>query len=500
MYSNDRKTGFSVLDLLVKIIFAALFVFLLIWLFKKNVPNMTAFYSNVFRENIKYMQEAGESYFTDEKMPQEVGQTSKISLSDMYDKKLILPFVDEDGNSCNQYDSYVSITKQEGYYELKTNLVCNKESDYTIKILGCYTYCEDNKCAKTCRKEQIVKYQFKKLTSKTTTSYSCPSGYTRNGDYCYRTLLVHTESAEKIKTTTKTETISATISIISGSKTKIPTVITQDPSTTEKIYVNPTVKRTDGTSEIVYVDPVVNKTDGTSEIVYLNPIVNKTDGKSEIVYVTATKKWVPAVTKTEKSCKVTSYKTKYYECNCTTYRDSNGKSISTCDTCTTSIPVETCENKTTVVTEGYYLYSCPSSATNHSGSGSSLKCWYYKTTAGQKRYSCSSEANYSEGSGANLKCYKVTNGSYKYSCPSGYTQNGTKCSRTITGTFVELKCDSGYKLEGKLCKKYETEKVKATVKKTTKEGYTYKWSTQSYLSGWTKTGKTKIEEGKEICE
>ena len=29
MYSNDRKTGFSVLDLLVKIIFAALFVLLL---------------------------------------------------------------------------------------------------------------------------------------------------------------------------------------------------------------------------------------------------------------------------------------------------------------------------------------------------------------------------------------------------------------------------------------------------------------------------------------
>ena len=55
MYSNDRKTGFSVLDLLVKIIFAALFVFLLIWLFKKNVPNMAPFYSNVFRENIKYM-------------------------------------------------------------------------------------------------------------------------------------------------------------------------------------------------------------------------------------------------------------------------------------------------------------------------------------------------------------------------------------------------------------------------------------------------------------
>ena len=109
-------------------------------------------------------------------------------------------------------------------------------------------------------------------------------------------------------------------------------------------------------------------------------------------------------------------------------------------------------------------------------------------------------ANYSEGNGANLKCYKVTNGSYKYSCPSGYTLKGSKCTKTITGTFTELKCDKGYKLEGKVCKKYESEKVKATVKKTTKKGYTYKWSRSSSLSGWTKTGKTRVVEGKEICE
>ena len=497
MYSNDRKTGFSVLDLLVKIIFAALFVFLLIWLFKKNAPNMTAFYSNVFRENIKYMQEAGESYFTDERMPKEVGQTEKISLSDMYDKKLILPFVDEDGNSCNQYDSYVSITKQEGYYELKTNLVCNKESDYTIKVLGCYTYCEDNKCSKTCRKEQIVEYQFKKLTTKTNTTYSCPSGYKRDGKYCYRTVLVNTESAEKVKTTTKTETINAKITIISGSKTRIPTIITEEPNITEKVYVEPVVKTTDGKKETVYVNP--------------------------------NKKWVPAQTKTEKLC-TTTYKKQTYSCNCTTYRDSDGRSHTTCNTCTKTIPVETCEDKTVTVSEGYYSYSCPSNATNHSGSGSSLKCWYYKTTAGSKTYSCpsnatnhsgsgsnlecwyvkttpgkknykcSSESNYSEGSGSSLKCYKVTDGSFNYSCPSGYTLKGTKCTKTITGTFTELKCDKGYKLEGKVCKKYESEKVKATVKKTTKKGYTYKWSRKSSLSGWTKTGKTRVVEGKEICE
>lgn len=111
MYSNERGSRFSLLDIVVKLIFAALFIFILVWLFQKNVPNMAPFYSNVFRENIKYMQEGGESYFTDDKLPKEIGQSNRISLADMFDKKLVLPFVDEDGNSCNQYDSYVSVTK-----------------------------------------------------------------------------------------------------------------------------------------------------------------------------------------------------------------------------------------------------------------------------------------------------------------------------------------------------------------------------------------------------
>ena len=89
MYSNDKRNGFSILDLMVKIIFACLFIFILVWLFQKNVPNMAPFYSNVFRENIKYMQEGGERYFTDDKLPKEIGQSNRISLADMFDKKLV---------------------------------------------------------------------------------------------------------------------------------------------------------------------------------------------------------------------------------------------------------------------------------------------------------------------------------------------------------------------------------------------------------------------------
>ena len=39
MYSNERKNGFSILDLLVKIIFAGVFIFILIWLFNKKMPD-----------------------------------------------------------------------------------------------------------------------------------------------------------------------------------------------------------------------------------------------------------------------------------------------------------------------------------------------------------------------------------------------------------------------------------------------------------------------------
>ena len=162
MYRNERKNGFSILDLLVKIIFAAVFIFILIWLFNKKMPkvDMTPIYSNVFRENIKYMQEAGENYFTDDKMPTEVGETYKLTLDEMEKMNLIIPFVDKDGNACNKTDSYVSITKLEenAGYELKTNLVCGKEANYVNKILGCHNYCPTGNCQKKCSISKINEY------------------------------------------------------------------------------------------------------------------------------------------------------------------------------------------------------------------------------------------------------------------------------------------------------------------------------------------------------
>ena len=544
MYSNERGSRFSILDIVVKLIFAALFIFILAWLFKKNVPNMAPFYSNVFRENIKYMQEAGESYFTDDKLPKEIGESNKISLADMFDRKLILPFVDEDGHSCNQYDSYVSVTKTDNGYELKTNLVCNKESNYTIKILGCHNYCKDALCSKTCSVEQITEYKYKKLSNVTT--YKCPSGYKKDGKYCVQSKIVDSKSATKTNTTTRVDVIDADKVYDSGKKTEVDVIKTRNDDTYEKVYINAIKEVSTGTTTRtkVYVDPIKSTTSGSTSTTKEAYSCQKTKTVRESYDCTKYK--------TETQC-TKKYKQEAYSCNCST-KYVGGVYKTSCNTCYKSVPyqscsdvkksytdtcyrdvtktyTDTCYRDKTTTTPGSTTYSCPSYAEGSEGSGSSLKCYYYQETStagsttyrcpadadgssgsganlkcyylekvsGGYSYKCPSKANYSTGSGKNLRCYVVTNGSYHYECnEKGYKLDGKTCKKTITETSTTKKCDSGYKLEGDKCNKYSTSKIDAT--KTTSQKTIYKWSRSESLSGWTRTGDTRTVQGEEKCE
>ena len=544
MYSNERGSRFSILDIVVKLIFAALFIFILVWLFQKNVPNMAPFYSNVFRENIKYMQEGGESYFTDDKLPKEIGQSNKISLADMFDKKLVLPFVDEDGNSCNQYDSYVSVTKTDNGYELKTNLVCNKESNYTIKILGCHNYCKDALCSKTCSVEQITEYKYKKLSNVTT--YKCPSGYKKDGKYCVKSNLIDSKAATKTNTTTKVDVIDAKKVYDNGTKKQVDVIKTKNDASYERVYINPIKVVSEGTTTRtkVYVNPIKSTTSGSTSTTKEAYSCQKTKTVRESYNCTKYK--------TDKQC-TTKYKKEAYSCNCST-KYVGGVYKTSCNTCYKSVPYQSCSdvnkaytdtcyrdvtktytdtcyrNKTTT-TPGSTTYSCPSYAEGSEGSGSNLKCYYYQetSTAGSVSYKCPSKAdgstgsgsnlkcyylekvsngysykcpskaNYSTGSGSKLKCYIVKNGSYHYECTEkGYKLDGKYCKKTITETSTTKKCDSGYKLEGNKCNKYSTTKINAT--KTTSKKTIYKWSKSENLSGWTKTGETRTTQGEEKCE
>ena len=82
-----------------------------------------------------------------------------------------------------------------------------------------------------------------------------------------------------------------------------------------------------------------------------------------------------------------------------------------------------------------------------------------------------------------------------YSCPSGYTLNGTKCSKKTTATKnatankkTTYSCPSGYTLNGTKCNKVTTSSINATANKKT----TYSCSSGYTLNG-TKCKKTTTD-------
>lgn len=140
----ERNHSNFIRDLLVKVVLIVVFIFLLTKLFP--MPNLTTFYDAVFNNNVQTMKEAAEDWFTTERMPKEIGEEESLTLQDMLDKKLILPFLDKDGKECDTERSYVTVKKEEKEYTLKVYLSCNGKSDYIIEPIGCYNFCPDGKC------------------------------------------------------------------------------------------------------------------------------------------------------------------------------------------------------------------------------------------------------------------------------------------------------------------------------------------------------------------
>ena len=170
MYEERRET-FSIRDIILQILLIVLFVLLLIWIFptkgymkkfvEKNFGNNTntsetvkveasaddidklsVLYNQIFADNVAKMKDAAIGYYTNERLPKNVGDTEKMTLNEMYNKHLLLKLTDKNGNYCDAEKSYVSITKYKNEYQMKVNLSCGSEEDYIIVYLGCYDYCE----------------------------------------------------------------------------------------------------------------------------------------------------------------------------------------------------------------------------------------------------------------------------------------------------------------------------------------------------------------------
>ncbi len=363
-------------------VLAVLIIILLFWfLYFRGIRPIQ---KNVFKDNLTYMEDAAKDYFTTYRLPQTVNESIKLSLSEMLEQKLIVPFTDKKGRECNKDESYVMVTKLEVGYELKTYLVCGKESNYTITTLGCHDYCN------TCRNEkEVISYEYKKANNENITTYTCPSGYTRVGTKCNK--YTSTSKNAILKSgTTSVETTNYIKSLYSGCE---------------------------------------------------NGYEPKQKGNSLV-----------------------------------------------CQAQTTSIINYTCNNKCYEPREVNGTYVCVLKE--------SSTCPANANPA-QMIVSCASGSVLSDN-----KCYTLKDTGllytelYQYTCPSGYSKEGsgenTVCSKTVTTPSTYYCEDSSYTLSGKKCiKTVVSEQVNATSKSETKTTYEYKWSEETSLEGWERTGKQK---------
>lgn len=148
---NERKDSFTFKDAIIQFLFVALFIFILLWLFptKRDLEKaIEPLYVSIFNENVASMRDAAKDYFTTARLPKNVGDKVYITLSEMLDKKLVLPFVDSQGKQCDINSSYVEVTKMDDEYIMKINLKCSDVEDYILVHMGCYNYCETAICEK----------------------------------------------------------------------------------------------------------------------------------------------------------------------------------------------------------------------------------------------------------------------------------------------------------------------------------------------------------------
>lgn len=130
MYEEKPKRSIHInwKSLLIKLAILLVVVFLVIWiisLFGRDDKN-----ESNFKDNLELMRNAATEYFTESRLPQEIDESERITLGEMFDQNLLIEFQDENGNDCDRNASYAEATMiDEATYQLEVSLVCENESD-----------------------------------------------------------------------------------------------------------------------------------------------------------------------------------------------------------------------------------------------------------------------------------------------------------------------------------------------------------------------------------
>lgn len=155
MYTEyEERKGFPFRDFLIKLALIVIFVLLLLWLLP--IPNMKGVNNTIFNANVETMKDAAINYFTTERLPKNVGDKVTLTLREMLELKLLLPFTDKNGDACDVNKSYVTLEKLDTEYLMTVHLKCKGQEDEIEVHLGCYSYCTGAICEKEKDDQQVA--------------------------------------------------------------------------------------------------------------------------------------------------------------------------------------------------------------------------------------------------------------------------------------------------------------------------------------------------------
>lgn len=532
MYNEENKDNFF-RNILVKIILILLFIFLLVWLFP--MPKLETFYDRIFAENIKTMQEAAKDYFTIDRLPENVGDKKILTLKEMLDEKLIIEFLDRDGNKCNASESYVEVVRMEDEFIFKTYLSCPTKTDYIINHFGCYDI-----CGEACTKEKkVTEYEYYRVINyNVVDKYLCPTGYTLKGTTC-------------IKVNSVTDTIKANKTCPTGYALNQKTNNCEKTTKTEKeadpcsalgvgyIYSGGKCIKTNVSEELAKKKCDVGYTYDINRDICVKEITTTVAAQSTCSHL-------PGYTLSGNSCVKTDTATGSYvtwdtntiptgnytstirACSTRSYESSKGiddryitdgftrsyvksEIRSDCTTCAVKtyyyykecyyVPETTTVNTNYRCADSSYTYlngTCTKQVTDTkpvklecaNGTPSGNSCIIKSEDTKPYQYKCDN------GVSSGIKCIVTTQSIQepKWSCKTGLV-SGNKCISYSTDVkAVIYKCkNADYTVAGDTCYKTSTieDLVKAEVIYKQASKKEFKWSIETKLEGWIRTGNSR---------
>lgn len=219
MYEDgNRKLNFNWGSLAIKLAILAVIVFIICFIITKINGNKSANKSTLavgdteYINNITAMKDAAFEYFTSSKLPENIGETERLTLSEMLNQKLLIDFTN-DGDICDIDSSYIQATKTaDNNYALKISLDCGDKSDFIITTIEEQSCTIENNCNEKPNTDVVINDDTTENTNNSSNNNSSNNN-ANNGSSNNNTTTTSGSSSSASTSSKVTTTVKTTVSI-----------------------------------------------------------------------------------------------------------------------------------------------------------------------------------------------------------------------------------------------------------------------------------------------